>query len=622
MCGIAGIRTTDIAPPNHSELVHEAIGRIAHRGPDFQDVFSSQSLTLGHARLSIIDLQDRANQPMTAHSGRYVLAFNGEIYNYKKLRSKLEAGGIQFHTESDTEVLLHMLITHGSDALRLLNGCFAFAFSDTHKNSLLLARDRMGINPMWYAFSEDQKTCYFASEAKALNSMMGFPGINQQALPYYLRFNFLPGNQSLMKNRHKLAPGHFLQIDKNGVKTQEWYSLESTFKKKVRPIETDLFQIMEQAVQARLISDVPIGSFLSGGLDSSIIAALAARSHSEIETFSIGFRGSDYFDETNFAKEVADHIGSKHHAFQLSEEDLALEARSLIAGLDETFADSSALPMSFLSRQTRQHVSVALSGDGADELFAGYRKHRGHLKAVNWNNPVMLTLGKIALGLTPKLSSRGAQTSDQIRRLRKLAAGLQLTPENRYKQWASFAPDEFMSACGFDANRLHINHLNWTNEDELNTVLLADQQFILPNDMLHKVDLMSMRHGLEVRTPFLDHRVVEWANGLEAGYKFGPTQGKAILRTTFSDLLPPRIISRSKKGFEIPLEKLLGGALREEIIPLTRKSTLESLGIPQPERAALLVQKFTEGQFPGMASTVWALYVLMAWMELHQSGVK
>lgn len=621
MCGIAGIRTAKASPSIDSQKVHHAIGAIAHRGPDNQGFFNSSNLALGHSRLSIIDPSELANQPMTFADERYVLVFNGEIYNHRELRVELERGGTSFITNSDTEVLLHTLIKHGKNALTKLNGCFAFAFSDKQENTLLLARDRMGINPFWYATPGQDGSVCFASEMKALKHLIPQVELNPEALPFYLRFNYLPTEVSFYKDVHKLPPGHFLWAEGNRVTVEKWYDLASTFQSEDQAPES-LLKVLTDAVHDRLISDVPLGSFLSGGIDSSIVAALAAQAHPGIETFSVGFEGGDLFDETHHAKLVADHIGSKHHSFNMNMEQLAEEASQLAQSLDEPFADSSALPMSFLSRQTRQRVTVALSGDGADELFAGYRKHRGHLKAVQWNSPGYKSVGRLTLGLTPKLSSRSKRLADKVRKVRKLAEGMQLDADQRYLQWASFAQNEFLEACGFSVQDIEPQLTNISQLTELQRVLLNDQLLVLPNDMLHKVDLMSMRHSLEVRTPFLDHRVVEWANSAADKHKFGPKQGKAILREACRGLLPSSIFERPKQGFEIPLEGLLLGALREEISPLAQKNTLEELGIPQPEGAAKMIERFLAGHNPGLAPTVWALYALSSWLKVQQTGMK
>lgn len=621
MCGIAGIRTAKASPYLDPDSVQHAIAAITHRGPDHQGFFKSSNLALGHSRLSIIDPSEKANQPMTFANGRFVLVFNGEIYNHLELRAELEREGTSFISNSDTEVLLHTLIKHGKNALSRLNGCFAFAFSDTQNKTFLLARDRMGIKPLWYTRPDQEGTVCFASEMKALKLLVPQVELNSEALPYYLRFNYLPTEVSFYKDMHKLPPGYLLWAEGNRVNVEKWFDLITTFHSSTQSPES-LLQVLTEAVHDRLISDVPLGAFLSGGLDSSIVAALAAQAHPGIETFSVGFEGGERFDETPHAKLLAQHIGSKHHSFKMNMAQLAEEAHQYAHALDEPFADSSALPMSFLSRKVRQDVTVALSGDGADELFAGYRKHRGHLKAVQWDSAGYKSLGRLALGLTPKLSSRSKKLANKVRKARKLAEGMQLDSNQRYLQWAAFGQTEFLKACGYSVQAIEPHLPNAPQLTELQRILLNDQLLVLPNDMLHKVDLMSMRHSLEVRTPFLDHRVVEWANSLADKQKFGPKHGKAILRESCRDLLPATIIKRRKQGFEIPLEGLLLGALREEIMPLTQKNTLGGLGIPHPEGTAQMIDRFLAGHNPGLAPTVWALYVLSSWMRVQQTEMK
>ena len=363
MCGITGIYSYNTLGRLFMINLVRATDAISSRGPDFQGVYNDEVVGMGHRRLSVIDPSPAGNQPMKDETERYILVYNGEIYNYKSLRSRLQKSGVQFHSESDTEVLLHLLIHEGIGCLNKVNGFFAFAFYDRQEECLLLVRDRYGIKPLFYYYDEDK--FLFSSEMKSI-FMYGIdkkPDI--ESLKLYLQLNYIPAPYSMLHNVKKLEPGHFLRIKGNNVEKKSYYDLK---KIKIPVIPGDyegqkqrFEELLEQSVTDRLVSDVPLGTFLSGGIDSSVISALAARHTDKLHTFSIGFRDEPFFDETKYARQVAAHIGSEHTVFRLSDEDLYAHVFDILDYLDEAFADSSAIAVSILSRETRKHVTVALS---------------------------------------------------------------------------------------------------------------------------------------------------------------------------------------------------------------------------------------------------------------------
>ena len=377
MCGITGFKefSNDL---DLEKSLDQATSSLINRGPDYKASFYHQSVGLGHTRLSIIDTSEKGNQPMSDETGRYTLIFNGEIYNYQELAKTLD---INFYSTSDTEVLLYLLIKEGSYCLPKLNGFFAFAFYDKKEESLLLARDRMGIKPLHYF--QDERFLAFGSEMKALFNYPIPKVINQQALYWYLRLTYLPAEMSMLEGVKKLLPGHFMTISGSDVNMQSFWDFEtpSSFIGDYEDAKSQTISLLEESVKKRMIADVPLGSFLSGGTDSSAVVAMASQFDSNLHTFSIGYRDHDFFDETNFAELVAKKFKTQHTTFSLTNDDLLDCVESVIEYIDEPFADSSAIPTYILSKYVSQHIKVALSGDGADELFGGYYKLLAFLRS-------------------------------------------------------------------------------------------------------------------------------------------------------------------------------------------------------------------------------------------------
>lgn len=619
MCGIAGAYTYAGSDASAAGLVHAALTCLAHRGPDDEGVYTQGRCVLGQRRLSIIDTSKAGHQPFTDDGGRYTITFNGEVFNYRELRADLEAQGHQFRSQSDTEVALRLYTLRGAAFLQALNGFFALAIHDKETDELFLARDRFGVKPL--LCTEHDGRFLFASEARALMAM-GIPrNVDATSTHQYFDLQFVPAPHSVLTGVNKLLPGECATVHVNGFRRERWYDLPraALAVQPAKDINAELHALLDDAVKLRLVADVPVGTFLSGGLDSSIVSALAKRHHSDLRTFSIGFPHEPFFDETEHAERTAAHIGSAHTTFKLTRDDLAEAYPRLLASIDEPFADSSALPSFILCERTKKHVTVALSGDGADEVFGGYRKHQAELRmrAPGMAERLVGALGPLWSAL-PR--SRNNRMSDNVRKLHRFA---ELAGHDAAERWWHLA------AQGAEAREQHL--LSWPLDDrvfearkqlltgalnsaDMNDFLLTDMRSVLPDNMLHKVDLTSMAHALEVRTPFLDKRVVELAFSLPASVKFHRGQGKQLLRGTFGHLLPPSTNTRRKQGFDVPLRDLFLGPLAALVKELTEPGLLRSAGIDPGATEALKRRLASSG--PGESqATVHALLVYVSWWK-------
>lgn len=622
MCGIAGSYQLHPGGTPATDRVAAALKTIAHRGPDDEGVFTAGSAVLGHRRLSIIDTSSAGHQPFTDDDGRYTIVFNGEAFNYQALRQELEAQGHTFRSSSDTEVVLRLFALKGPAFLHDLNGFFALAIHDRETDTLFLARDRFGVKPLLWSTVEGRFV--FASELRCLLALGAGKERDALSLRQYLAYHYIPAPHTVLADSHKLLPGHAITVDASGMQVSPWYDLVAESRKHRAPADpnTVLHDLLDDAVRLRLIADVPVGTFLSGGVDSSIVSALAARHHDHLHTFSIGYADDPFFDESRYAEEVARHIGSEHHTFRLTREELADAYPRLLAATDEPFADSSALPSFILCERTRRHVTVAVSGDGADEVFGGYTKHQAELR---WRSP---GASEQAVRLLAPLwrvlpRSRNGRWPNRFRQFDRFAGLAGKAGAERFRELAAFTTHT--EAAGLMAPapaEAPLRERERPCEEAfdlmpgMNGVLLADVRTTLPNDMLHKVDLTSMAHALEVRTPFLDKRVVEFAFGLPAEAKLSKDSGKYILRRTFGHLLPPVVMTRSKKGFEVPLYDLLRGPLASFVDRTVTKEHVEAAGLDWP--AVQQVVRRSRSPVPHNAqATLHALVVYLTWWRTH-----
>lgn len=634
MCGITGYYALQQQAATNLSKVRQSTDKIILRGPDCGNVYKDDHVALGHRRLSIIDTSHAADQPMQDVSGRYILVFNGEIFNYQELSQKYLAkkweqiGGAK--TSSDTEVLLYLLIEYGTECLAWLSGFFAFAFYDREKSEVMLARDRYGKKPLLFYKSED--CIAFSSEMKALLAWDIPKELNYDVLHQYLQLNYIPQPQSMFKNVNKLKPAHYMKVDRSGIgEYKSYYHIriqnERYEEYSYEEAQQRLIEKMDDAVKERMIADVPLGAFLSGGIDSSVIVALASRYTNDLNTFSVGYKNNPFFDETKYAQAVAKKYNTHHTVFSLANEDFLEHVYDVLDYLDEPFADSSAIPVYILCKHTRKHVTVALSGDGGDEVFAGYNKHGAEwkMRTTSLANS-MVKAGAPLWKILPK--GRNNKLTNLFRQLHRFAEGAELSKQDRYWRWASISAagetDELLSAssrrqinyAALSANKSEL--LKNIHTDDFNEVLLTDMQLVLPGDMLVKVDLMSMANSLEVRSPFLDYNVVDFAFGLPSKYKIDGGMKKKIVQDAFRKMLPEEIYNRSKHGFEIPLlgwfRNELWGLIEDDLL---RKDFVAEQGIFNVEAVEKLKQQLHSSNPGDSHARIWALIVFQYWWKKY-----
>jgi asparagine synthase (glutamine-hydrolysing) len=629
MCGITGIYAfNQIGRLNMINLA-KATEAISSRGPDNQGHFHDEFVGLGHRRLSIIDTSAEAHQPMTNKYGRYTIVYNGEIYNFKQLRQELEALGFHFNSASDTEVLLNLYIRDKEACIKKINGFFSFAIYDSEEKNLFVGRDRYGIKPLHYYIDDDK--LIFASEVK---SIMAY-GIDKQidftTLFTYLQLNYIPAPQSMLIGIKKLMPGHYINIKNGQLSVNRYYEIEPHIKPFSGSFDAAVSQFrdtMEKAVGRRLVADVPLGTFLSGGLDSTVVSAIAARHVDGLKTFSIGFKDEPFFDETNYANKAAKMLNTDHTVFKLTNNDLYAHVFDMLDYLDEPFADSSALAVYILSKETRKHVTVALSGDGADEIFAGYNKHAALLKMKQngWESKIVKGMNPL-WKILPK--SRNSTLANRFRQLNRYAEAVKMSPQARYWSLAAIADEDYAKNMLLPSSEQVDNDEFWTFQAKavhgadagITSNLMADLNLVLPNDMLTKVDLMSMAHGLEIRVPFLDHRVVEFAFGLPDEMKITPSIRKRVVQEAFRAWIPKEIYNRPKKGFEVPLLKWF----RTEMRPLINDDLLadefiRAQGIFSIEGVSQLKKQLYSRNLGDAHAKIWALIVFQWWWKKYFSS--
>jgi len=624
MCGITGAYAFTERGKSYHLKLDDAIATMALRGPDGNGKYIEASAALGHARLAIIDTSAEANQPFFDASGRYSLVFNGEIFNYKEVEAQLT--DYKPRTSSDTEILLQGYVEWGEKVLDKLNGFFAIAIHDKETDELFLARDRMGIKPM--LIYRDSEAIVFGSEMKSLMAF-GIPKvIDTDSQFLYHQFNYTPFPETIFENVEEMEPGTWMKVKGSAVETGTYWSIPKPTAPKTKlsyeQAQETLRELMERSVQRRMVSDVPLGSFLSGGIDSSIIATLAARQTDKLNTFSIGYADEPLFDETHYAEAVAKKIGSNHTVFKLTNDDLYSDLHDVLNYIDRPFADSSALPVHILCRHTRKHVTVALSGDGADELFSGYNKHAAEFRARNLG-----VVEQVVAALKPLWfllpGSRNSAFGSKVLQLQKFSKGVQLGAKDRYWHWASFWSSDQVDKLvrdkvdkdELDGRKSKLTAQLGTTND-LDEVLYTDLHQVLRNDMLTKVDLMSMANSLEVRVPFLDHELVEFACSLPEEYKITSTIRKRILQETFRPDLPEMLFKRPKHGFEVPLLNWFKGELSSLIKDdLLSKKLIEEQEIFSFSAVHTLLNKLHSNDPGDSATHVWNLIIFQTWWKKY-----
>lgn len=634
MCGITGAVWTEPKLAIEPATLQKMVEVLRHRGPDDQGTYTAErharsaqaatpGVALGHRRLSIIDLAS-GHQPLSNEDDSIWLVFNGEIYNYRDLRRRLEGTGHRFRTESDTETILHLYEDEGPEFLQHLNGMFALALWDANKQQLLLARDRLGKKPLVYRHEPGRLV--FASELKSILEVPGVPReLDPQAIDLYLTYQYVPHPWTIFQGISKLPPAHYALYRDGQLDVRSYWQpdFNREQKRSAEDYAEELRALLTSAVEMRLRSDVPLGAFLSGGTDSTIIVGLMQRLCQEpVRTFSIGFPVAEY-NETQYAAAVAQQFGTIHQEFCVEPDAVGI-LDQLVWHYDEPFADSSAVPTWYVSKLTRQHVTVALTGDGGDELFAGYPRYRAVWLA-EWFDRLPSGLRRVLAGqYWQKLPASVRQKSFR-RRLKRFLESLGQSPQRRYLEWisifnesrrAELYADDFLAELP-DTDPLEFllaaYRRSWAR-DPVTSTSLTDLVTYLPCDLMTKVDIASMAHGLECRAPFLDYRVVELAARMPLRLKFRRGRGKRILLETFAELVPKAVKRRKKMGFGVPLDHWFRGPLAGFAQDVLLDSRTLGRGLFRPEVVQELLESHVSGQFDH-SYRLWALLVLELWQR-------
>ena len=617
MCGISGY--THRGGVFNPSAIKESTDRLIHRGPDQQGTYESPDVSLGAVRLKIIDLEAGA-QPFFSDDRKTVLVFNGEIYNYHELRQELRALGHHFSTLSDTEVLLHAFLQWDTECFRRLRGMFAAAFWNVDQRRLVLVRDRVGIKPLYVCRLRDD--IYFGSELKAILYHPEIPRrLDLHALHHYLAMNYVPGPFTLIEGIQKLRPGHFLEWRDGLVLEEQYWKLPCTQNDNwsLPDAQDSLDNLLKQSMQDHLISDVPVGIWLSGGIDSSALLYYASEASTKrLNTFSITFRGRS-FDETPYIHELVEKYHTEHHELDLNPTlDLPSAIEELAYYSDEPFADAGAVPVWFLSRLSRQRVTVALSGEGADELFGGYLTYRAdHLAGYARLLPRAARRSLLGALRCWPVSDEKIGLEYKVKRFLE---GSLLPPDEAHVYWnGSFSRNQqvelLLRMNDARVQDLFDSNLPQPNGDgNLNRFLAFDQKFYLTDDLLQKVDRMSMAHSLEVRPPYLDHRLIEFAASLPDRFKISGNCQKLILRRLMKSKLPPSVLRRTKTGLDIPTHDWLRGPLRAFLEETLSPEAVKQTGLFRPEAIAGLIQDHM-GRRANLGFHLWGLMILFLWMK-------
>ena len=638
MCGIAGFYSREKI--FSEDDLRDMTQAISHRGPNAVGFFSDNIVGLGHRRLSVIDLSDRANQPMISHNERFVIIYNGEIYNFREIGARLKTGtpqneNVSLKTSSDTEVILEAFVKYGVDFVNQLNGMFVFAIYDKTLGELYLFRDRLGIKPLFYYW--DGKNFAFASELKALQKINSVPkDINHNAVGDFLHYGYIPTPFTIYKNIYKMNSGSWLKISTDGIELHKYWDVRNKISNNIvtnrEQAMVKLSDLMISSVQYQLKSDVPFGVFLSGGIDSSLVTAQAVMLSSvKVNTFSIGFEENSH-NESEYAKAIAKYLGTDHHEFIVSYKDALNLIEDMFDCYDEPFADSSAIPTLLVSKLAKQYVTVTLSGEGGDELFFGYGAYRW---AKRLNNPMMKLLHKplaSAFSYLPTRYKRVGKLLDYAdsKNLRSHIFSqeqyLFSEPElyglllngysgNSYIEETTTAPSLLrVFDDSLDSGKIKVRERNL---NAMESQALFDLQYYLQDDLLTKVDRASMHYGLETRVPYLDHRVVEFALNLSPRLKFKNGISKYILKQILYQYVPRHLFDRPKQGFAIPLNIWLRKELKYLVDEFLSESVIRKYGIVNYEEVDRLKKMFFSG-IDYVYNRLWLLIVLHKWFEKNK----
>ena len=622
MCGIAGIVRND-GKPVDEQLLARMNNAIRHRGPDEDGFYVNGPVGLAMRRLSIIDLKS-GQQPIHNQDRSSWIVFNGEIYNYLELREKLEKLGHTFYTNSDTEAIVHAYDQFGADCPKHLRGMFAFAIWNERTQELFLARDRVGKKPLLYAHVNGD--LIFGSEFSAL---LLHPDVSRdvqpEALDYYLSFMCIPAPMTAYKAIRKLEPGHWLRWRKGEIEERRYWQPDFTRKLEITEEEAGerTVEILREAVRVRLMSEVPLGAFLSGGIDSSAVVALMAQESSErVKTFSIGFEEQD-FSELHHARRIAEHVGADHHEF-IVKPDAVEVLPMLVEHYGEPYADSSAVPTYYVARETRKHVTVALNGDGGDESFAGYERYIAMGLTEKYRR-VPSFLRESVIKETVNLIPSSSTKRSRVKSAKRLLEAVSLPRVDRYTHWVSVFNEETKQPLYSDFFREQTQDANptgllaeWFKRANgigiLDAMLLTDQMTYLPNDLLVKVDIATMAVSLEARSPFLDHHVIEFAASLPQDLKLRRLTSKYLLKKVLRKLLPSENLNRRKMGFGVPIGHWFRGKMQPFLREVVLSEKALRRGLFKPEAVRQLIELHARGE-RDYSHQLWTLLMLELWFN-------
>lgn len=621
MCGIAGKLLLAPAARVQRAEIQAMLDPIAHRGPDGQGIHLDGPAGLGHLRLSIIDLGTGA-QPMCNEDETVWIVFNGEIYNYQELRERLVAKGHVFRSHSDTEVIIHLYEEMGAECVRELRGMFAFAIWETTARRLFIARDRVGIKPLYYCRTGE--AFYFASELKAIIADPAVPrAVSAACLRQFFSFYYPPGEETLFDSIKKLLPGHFLKVENGKVTIQQYWDLPFTTSRWSQPYEAaveELRGLLASTVSDHMMADVPVGVLLSGGMDSSAVLSYAIQGTAKkVKTFTVGFDGDQVVDERPYARLAAQKFGTEHFELSISSEDFWNFLPAYVRHMEEPVCEPPAVALYYISKLARSHVKVLLSGEGGDEAFAGYP-----------NYPNMMRLSQLAAAAGPfaRVAGAGMALAGRLSgdgRVERYGDAMGQSLSSQYFSRTSnpgaffnrharpfFNPD-FLDATASVSAEQFVTKLTRQIEGQplLNQMLYVDSKTWLPDDLLIKADKITMANSLELRVPLLDHVVLEFAASLPAGFKVRGRETKRILKSAFTGVLPPEVIRRKKAGFPVPYEKWLRSELRERIDGVLLSERAASRGYFAPKEVSRLLRaNAADGKY---SKEVFSLLVIELW---------
>ncbi len=629
MCGICGIRYFNSREKPPVGLVQAMTDSIYHRGPDGEGAYIGEGIALSMRRLSIIDVAG-GQQPISNEDGSVQIVFNGEIYNHLELRKMLERVGHRFRTTTDTEVIVHLYEEYGVKCLDHLQGMFAFALWDERKQQLFVARDRLGIKPLFYYMDRD---CFiFASEMK---SILLHPSVQRDldwnGVDAYFCYNFIPAPLTIYSKVRKLLPGHYMIVDPHGAKEVEYWDL--SFKaspiKKIEEIEEGFTSLMKDAVKSHLMSEVPLGAFLSGGIDSGLIVALMAETMSEpIKTFTLGFGGKvgAYLDERGYAREVSRRYRTDHEEYSVLPDGEEILGR-IVRSFDEPFADDSVIPTYYICGLARKKVTVALTGLGGDENFAGYERHLGLGVSEKMATIPKFVLQKI---LTPMILSLREEKGGHYRvnHLKRFIQAAGLPPAMRYQSYISAMPKEerrrlYSSEVSKKIDFDYVDSLGWLyfsrcdSDDVVNRALYQDMKMYLPDDILALSDRLSMYHSLELRVPFVDHRIIEFCAGIPSRLKIKGLRKKWLLTKIAKKYLPSRVIDHRKQGFASPMAAWLNNDLKRFTEKMLDDRTIADQHVFDPRRIEIILSEHQTRRRLNDKS-IFSLLMFQVWLNNFQ----